>query len=65
MVLSAATMKIRRALCLISHIYTVPILGKLEYSMDSSRQYNYHDGDPTVCSARGCGVAEGTHKGKT
>ena len=39
MVLSAAT-KIRRALCLIPGIsHTPPILGKLKYSMDSSRQY--------------------------
>ena len=39
MVLSAAT-KIRCALCLIPGIsHTTPILGKLKYSMDSSRQH--------------------------
>ena len=40
MVVSAATKKIRRALCLIPGIsHTPPILGKPKYSMDSSRQY--------------------------
>ena len=36
-VLSAATKKAPHALCLLSH--TSPILRKLKYSMDSSRQY--------------------------
>ena len=41
MVLSAATKKIRHALCFIPGIsHTPPILGsKLKYSMDISRQY--------------------------
>ena len=52
----------------ISH--TAPILGKLEYSMDSSRQsllialMTTAETQPTGCSARGCGVAEGTSPGK-
>ena len=41
MVLSVATKKIRRALCLIPGIsHTPPVVGsKLKYSVDSSRQY--------------------------
>ena len=72
MVHSAATKKIRRALCLIPGIsHTPPILGsKLKHSMDSSRQYllialiSTADMQPLKCSARRCGVAEGTSPGE-
>ena len=48
---------------------TAPILSKLEYSMDSSRQYLLIAPIITtktqlLRSARGCGVAEGTLPGK-
>ena len=67
-VLLAATKKIGRVLCLVPGISRTPpiISSKLKYSIDSSQQYllialiNTAEIQLLQCSARGCGVAEGT-----